>query len=282
MTTPTVMRPEMSRALALLVTNHTIQQTAELTDWPIGSIRALVAGQRGWLLVGDRVACPGNPGGKITVPDGVTADDLQWAQQQKGKAPSPAITQRPAAFTPPTRPPATVGPETPRAAQPGTVDQLLVRAAGVDDKRVQAALRATLTTIGVLRERLTGVEQRAAEEAAKESERAAARQEIAELEAALAAARSRAKQLGVKTGKTTPPAPAAPSPASDPGRDPDKWEPGREPTAVAARRYSPGVDYQPAEVRTWAKSEGYTFPRQGRFLSGPLVQAWIDAQGGEA
>ncbi|MEV4179905.1 hypothetical protein AB0J28_00480 [Streptosporangium canum] len=281
--TTTIMRPDMARALALLTAGHTIRDAATHMDWPISSVRGLIKGQRGWLVDNnDRVYDPSQPGHKVRLPEGVKLADLNWAKQLKTSAPTPvpiprAPGSRPGLRSPeqasamPTEPAPTTAP-----TEPGTVDQLLARAAQVDDRKVQTALRNTQTAITMLRERLTTVEKRAAEEAAKDKDRAAALREIADLETALAAAKSRAKQLGAKPGKATLP-PAEPS--AEASRDPAKWEPGREPTATPARRYSPGVDYQPAEVRTWAKTEGYAFPRNGRFLPGPLVQEWLDAQG---
>ncbi|MER7131211.1 hypothetical protein [Streptosporangium saharense] len=293
MTTTTAMRPDMSRALALLAAGHTTHAVAKHIGWPASAVRAAANGQRGWLIDDNgRVYDPSQPGYRVQLPVEVTPADLDWAKQIKAdttatpptldrRAPgarpglrSPqqvieeAATAPPPAPTPPTAPPP--------APQSGDVDQLLARAASVDDRRVQAALRTATTAITALRDRLTVVEQRAAEEAEKAQARAAALDEVAKLETALAAAKARAKQLGARPGQTAPPA-AIPSAA---GRDPDKWVPGREPTATPARKYTPGTDYPPVDVRAWARQEGYAFPRNGRFLPGPLVQQWIDETGG--
>lgn len=106
----TPMQPSMSKALALLAAGHTIHRVAELTDWPLGAIRALINGRRGWLIgTDDRVKCPGSRDG-IALPAGVDPAHLAWAErlhQQPAAAatfreptPAPAAPQATAATAP--------------------------------------------------------------------------------------------------------------------------------------------------------------------------------------
>lgn len=260
--TTTAPHPDVSKALALLSTGHTINETADTINWPASSVRSLANGQKGWLIdEGGRVYNPGRPGHQVQLPDGVNPADVEWARQLKA-----GIT------TPP-----------PLPARPvGSIDELILRAEQVDDRRVQSALRAVRATLAALSERLTVVEERTAEEAAKEHARAQALDEVARLGRELAAAQARARELGAKLGKKIPqpePVEEVPvvAPPPDKGRNPGSWEPGREPSATADQRYSPGVDYSPVDVRAWAKKAGFTYPRNGRFLPGPLVQEWLNA-----
>ncbi|MGI5286609.1 ParB/RepB/Spo0J family partition protein [Nonomuraea polychroma] len=102
-TSTTAMQPSMSRALALLATGHTIQRVSELVDWPLGSIRALINGQRGWLLgTDDRVSCPGSTNG-VTIPAGVDPAHLEWARKLHQQ---PAAAQFREPEPPPPAPPA--------------------------------------------------------------------------------------------------------------------------------------------------------------------------------
>ncbi|MGI5161435.1 ParB/RepB/Spo0J family partition protein [Microbispora sp. CA-102843] len=95
------MNVSMSKALALLTTEHTVQETADLMDWPPGAVRKLAEGRRGWLVGTDgRVTCPGAPGGRVPDPPGVDAAHLAWARQLK------ASTGREAARTEDMAPPA--------------------------------------------------------------------------------------------------------------------------------------------------------------------------------
>ncbi|MFG1976955.1 ParB/RepB/Spo0J family partition protein [Nonomuraea fuscirosea] len=94
---PPAMNPSMSKALAMLATGHTIHATAEHVDWPHGALKQLISKQRGWLIGSDgRVCCPGQPGEKITVPAGVSADDLAWARTIKAAPAAAAKPERPA------------------------------------------------------------------------------------------------------------------------------------------------------------------------------------------
>ncbi|GAA0402684.1 hypothetical protein GCM10009530_63310 [Microbispora corallina] len=118
MTTPT-MHPEMAKALALLTAGHTMQATAERTGWPIGRVRALINGQRGWLVdKNGRVYNPGRPGYKPQIPDGVDPADVERARQLLGddsprtvqfrepapakSKPAPAPAESPGQSQPPT------------------------------------------------------------------------------------------------------------------------------------------------------------------------------------
>ncbi|GIH70289.1 ParB/RepB/Spo0J family partition protein [Sphaerimonospora thailandensis] len=78
------MAESMSKTLALLAAGHTVQDTADLMDWPLGAVRKLVMSCKGWLVGSDgRVCCPGARGGRIPVPAGVDRAHLEWAQQVK-------------------------------------------------------------------------------------------------------------------------------------------------------------------------------------------------------
>ncbi|MFI7628437.1 hypothetical protein [Microbispora rosea] len=275
----------MSKALALLLASYTIAEAAHIANFPAGPLRKLAAGQKGWLIdENGRVYDPSQPGYRPQAPDGVALADIRWAADLKtGSATVVALppAQRPEVSARPTAAPAPVGPQPSDDEDievPKKVDNLLARAAEVDDRHVRRALRAAVTALNVLDDQVQVAEERAEAVAA-----------VLEAQRQLAEARARAEKLGVKVprGKqatspaATRAAEAAPAtrtvPADAAGRDPDKWAPGREPAATPARRYSPGVDYDPKAVREWAAGEGLAFPRNGRFLPGPLVQEYLDA-----
>lgn len=86
--TTTTMRPDMSKALALLAAGHAIQDVAEHVSWPISSVRAVVNGQRGWMIdKNGRVYDPSKPKYKVQLPDDVPIDDLVWARSLLDGAP---------------------------------------------------------------------------------------------------------------------------------------------------------------------------------------------------
>lgn len=263
------MPPGGSKALALLLVGHTIAEAARIANFPAGPLRKLATAQKGWLIdENGRVYDPSQPGYRPQAPNGVAPADIRWAADLKGnQGTGPALHAAAPA----------VGPQPSDDEDieiPTKVDKLLARAAALDDRHVRRALRAAVTALNVLDDQVQMVEERAEAVAA-----------VLEAERQLAEARARAAQLGVKVprGKQAKP-PAAPAPAAaavarvdDMGRDPSKWAPGREPTATPARRYSPGIDYDPKAVREWAESQGFAFPRYGRFLPQPLVQEYLDA-----
>lgn len=122
-TRQTPMHADMSKVLALLAVGHTIHRVSDLADWPLTSIRALINGQRGWILgANDRVTCPGSRTG-VTVPDGVHPGDLEWARGQltapaASSPPAPPVGRSPVPESPepdapPTSPPATAQVSTP-------------------------------------------------------------------------------------------------------------------------------------------------------------------------
>lgn len=117
MTTQTPMLPDISKALALLATGHPIQRAAELTNRPVGTIRALINGQRGWLIDAehDRVICPGSRSG-ITVPAGVNPEHLEWARRllQQATPTRESHASQPQADTPPRRAEPTPDPAAPQ------------------------------------------------------------------------------------------------------------------------------------------------------------------------
>lgn len=120
-TTQTPMQPSMSKALALLAAGHTIHRVAELAEWPLGSIRALINGQKGWLIgTDDRVKCPGSRDG-IVAPAGVDQAHLDWAHRLHQQPATPEFREpTPAPAAPPTQTPvapvpaATPAPTTPQ------------------------------------------------------------------------------------------------------------------------------------------------------------------------
>lgn len=109
--TATEMQPDMSKLLALLSTGHTTHATAELMGWPIGRIRAIVNGQRGWMIDRHgRVYDPGQKMNRVRLPDEVDPAHLEWAREQrKDDAPRTIQFQEPAhPVAPPDPRPATV------------------------------------------------------------------------------------------------------------------------------------------------------------------------------
>ncbi|MFI6819238.1 hypothetical protein ACIBG7_43105 [Nonomuraea sp. NPDC050328] len=302
----TPMHPDMSRALAMLATGHAISRTAEEVGWPLGSVRALINGQKGWLLSDDgRVVCPGSR--TVTVPAGVDPSHLEWAKGLPRTAsppspPSPPPARKTTRHAPsgpaeqaaprlpepepplpqPAEPAEPAEPAAPAApAEPiehnGPADRLLELAAGIDNKRVQGALRAARTALDTLHDCVTAYKERLAQDAEVERARQAVLDEIAALEAKLTEAKQRARALRAKPAKATP---QQPPPGSEAGQGGSKT--GRQPTATPARKYAPDADYEPARVRAWAREQGYTVPARGRFLPGPVVQEWLDAQADRA
>lgn len=177
MTTPT---PVTARALALLANGRTIAETEKETGLPAGAVRALVNGQRGWLVGEDgRVYDPNQPGGKVKLPEGA-----QGTQDKPGR----------------------------RAAPPGgSVDELLAQAAELDDKTAQTLLKKTNDQLAKLRARVDEVRAWQEAEAQRAADLAAAERKIQELQAQLAEARARVKELGGK--------PSRPRSSAGPGRD---------------------------------------------------------------
>ncbi|WP_431897844.1 ParB/RepB/Spo0J family partition protein [Nonomuraea sp. bgisy101] len=95
----TAMHPDVAKALALLAVGHSMQAAAERVSWPIGSIRALINGQTGW-LVHPKTACvydPGQPGNQVRIPESINEELLDWARKQGNPASAePAKPARPA------------------------------------------------------------------------------------------------------------------------------------------------------------------------------------------
>jgi len=117
-TTTTPMRPETSKALALLAAGHTIQAVAEHLTWPISAIRVLANGQKGWMIdKNGRVYDPSKPRYKAQLPDGVPTEDLVWARGLLAGTPRTVQFQEPVAPTtrPTARPKPSPAPESPTA-----------------------------------------------------------------------------------------------------------------------------------------------------------------------
>lgn len=115
-TTTTAMRPDPSRALALLVAGHPTHKAAELMGWPTSRITALVSGQKGWLIDRNgRVYDPSKPKYRVQMPDDVSVDDLTWARSLLDSAPRTMQFQE-AAPAPAARPAAAAKPKPPTAA----------------------------------------------------------------------------------------------------------------------------------------------------------------------
>lgn len=164
MTTPT---PVTARALALLANGRTIAETEKETGLPAGAVRALVNGQRGWLVGEDgRVYDPNQPDGKVKLPDGVRG--------VQGK---------------------------PARRRTTSVDELLAQAAELDDKTVQTLLKKTQDQLAKLRARVGEVRAWQEAEAQRAADLAAAERKIQELQAQLAEARARVKELGGKPSR---------------------------------------------------------------------------------
>lgn len=161
----TGLRPEAARILQLLHAGQTVQEVERLTATPGAAIRTLVGKQHGWLIdASGRALNPGARDSKVKLPDGV--DPLAPAEL--------AAILRP---TPPARPQ--------RPAAAGGVDVLIAEAEQLPDTRVQGALRAVRTAVGVLRELVQGAAERSLAEA-----------EVARLRQQLADAEVRLKELG--------------------------------------------------------------------------------------
>lgn len=185
----TMIRPETARVLALLAVGRTIAETAGVVRMPAATVRGLAAGQRGWLIdENGHVYDPEQPGGKVRLPDGFDLALLDWATQQTG----PEQPKR-----------------QPRPPAPGSVDELLADAAGLDDKAVRTVLDRVRPLLDQLRDRVGEVRARLEAEAQRAADLAAAEQEIQELQAKLTEARARAKDLSGKRVKTGRPAAAA-------------------------------------------------------------------------
>ncbi|MET8334408.1 ParB/RepB/Spo0J family partition protein [Streptosporangium canum] len=79
--TTTIVRPDMSKALALLAAGHPTHKAAEITGWPIAHINAIINGQKGWLIdKNGRVYDPSKSQYKVQLPDDVAVEDLAWAR----------------------------------------------------------------------------------------------------------------------------------------------------------------------------------------------------------
>jgi hypothetical protein len=175
-------RPETARVLALLAVGRTIAETAGVVRMPAATVRGLAAGQRGWLIdENGHVYDPGQPGGKVRLPDGFDPALLGWATEQTG----PEQPKR-----------------QPRTPVPGGVDELLAQAAELDDKTVQALLRKATEHLARLRARVDEIVAQREAEKQRAADLAAAEREIQELQAKLAQVRERAKELGAKPRKT--------------------------------------------------------------------------------
>lgn len=275
---PSAMPVEHARALALLCDNKTAQEAAEQTGLQLGRVVQL-ARRQGWTIHHDTAIAidPHEPDKRPRVPDDVAAV----------LATAPTVPEPPAS---PAVPEAKPVREEPPAPAVNSVDRLLAEARACDDRHVQAALQKVDAAITKLSDAYREAADRLAAEREAEAARQTALAEVTELERKLAEARARAKQLGVKLprGKqataslAAPAAGAVPSrPVDTMGRNPASWAPGREPAAPPARRYSPGVDYDPKQVREWAAGAGLAYPKTGRFLPGALVQEYLDAHAGE-
>ncbi|WP_157254830.1 ParB/RepB/Spo0J family partition protein [Nonomuraea typhae] len=87
---PGTLHPELAKALALLATQHTVQETAQLLDWPAGAIRALIAHQKGWLINEQgHVHDPSRPGHRVRLPAGFPTAALAWAKHVRQGQPHP-------------------------------------------------------------------------------------------------------------------------------------------------------------------------------------------------
>lgn len=136
MSTTTALKPDMSKVLALLATGHTLHAAAEHIGWPIGSVRAVVNGQKGWMLdANGRVYDPGQPGYRVRLPDGVNPVHIEWASNLRGPGDAPRSIQ----FQEPQGP--AVAKQTPPPAAPSR--RPATPAAAVNGS---AAIDGTLTT----------------------------------------------------------------------------------------------------------------------------------------
>ncbi|MFF4417513.1 ParB/RepB/Spo0J family partition protein [Streptosporangium sp. NPDC001559] len=124
--TATAMRPDTSKALALLAAGHTIHAVAEHTGWPISAVRGLANGQKGWMIdKNGRVYDPSKPKYKAQVPDDVPTEDLTWARSLLDGTPRTIQFQAPTPATPaaPPKPAPTAAPhpKPPAASSPRPV-----------------------------------------------------------------------------------------------------------------------------------------------------------------
>jgi hypothetical protein len=170
----TMIRPETARVLALLAVGRTIAETAGVVRMPAATVRGLAAGQRGWLIdENGHVYDPGQPGGKVLLPDGFDLALLDWATGQTGQEQPKRQLRTPA---------------------PDGVDELLAQAGELDDKTVQTLLRKAIEHLAKLRARVTEIAEQREAEKQRAADLAAAEQEIQELQA---------KDLGAKPRKTS-------------------------------------------------------------------------------
>lgn len=199
----TAMRPEAAHALVLLADGHTIAQAADATTLPVSAVRALVNGQKGWLIdEAGRVYDPGQRHGRVQLPDGIDPALLKSKRQT-------------------------------RATAAGGVDELLAKAGELDDKTVRTLLRKATEHLDRLRARVAEVVAQVEADKQRAADLAAAEREIQELQAKLSQARQRARELGAKPRR-------APGKASPTGRS------------------------DLAEIREWAKANGYEVAPRGR------------------
>lgn len=207
--TPAAPPAPADRVKQLLAAGKTTQQTADLTGWPRARVVALVQAVHGWLIdpKTDTVYQPGNAGMTPRLPDGIQPAAIDLDITPKGSA--------------------TTG--------KGTVDELLARAAQLDDKAVQRQLTKTTEALAALREAVRTVSARVAAEQARQAEIDEARAAVEAAEKLLAEAKARAKELGLK----------------------------KKPTATAAPTSAPG---EPSckDIRAWARDAGVPCSPVGR------------------
>jgi hypothetical protein len=206
--TPAAPPAPADRVKQLLAAGKTTQETADLTGWPRARVVALVKAVSGWLInpKTDTVYQPGNTGMTPSLPDGIEPAPVDLD-----------ITRR-------TEP-----------ARKGTADELLARAAQLDDKTVQRQLTKTIEALTALREAVRTVNARVAAEQARQAEIDEARAAVEAAEKLLAEAKARAKELGLKR-----------KPASTPTQALNAGEPSTK------------------DIRAWAVSAGVPCPQFGR------------------